>query len=243
MIVAKEFKSINVRKYFKNAISSSYSYSIYNITMPLKMSKKNISKYSLHENNKDLGVILNNVSTLDRYNNTVLFNDKKAYAQSFQNKTIIKLLQPSDENYTKWIETIKPYIQSINPSFLMIPINNFNILNIRNINLVIQELNTILFSFAYNSFVVFYQKTEPISVLSYIINHTAFPTKTSLCLDLDFMENDFYTLKDILNDIIKFNILNRISIIKTDKYTLKDKEFKKFLSTLPEDVIVYGEKI
>ena len=244
MILAKYFKSLNSRKAFKKAINSLYMYTIYGLTMPLKMSKKNLSKYSLHEEHKEIGVILNNNSTLDKAVNHVLFNEKKAFAQSFQNRIIVKLIQPIELKYDEWVKTIQKYIYSLNPAFIMIPINrNINVQSLSSCNLVIQELNPILFNFAFDSYIIIYQEEEPLSSLAYIIQHTAFPSRTSLCLNLDFMENVNYTLNDILEDINKFNIQNKISMIQTNKYSIHDKRFKTFLSFLSEDVIVFGEKI
>lgn len=244
MIVAKHFSLYNTRKLFKTSLNSPYDYSIYDVDMPFKMSKKNLSKYLMHENHKDLGVMLNNHITLDKTNNNALFSNKKAFAQSFQNKTILKLVQPSDIKYDKWMSIVKTCIHLINPSFLIIPINkDLNVKTYDIVNLAIQEINTVLFEFANDSFVVINQDNIPLSILAYIIHHAAFPSKVSLCLNLDFMINENYTLSDLSSDIFKFDILNKISIINTNKYTLNNKEFNEFLKQLPEDIIIYGEKI
>lgn len=244
MIIAKHILSCNTRKLFKTSLNNPYDYTIYDVDMPFKMSKTNLYKYSMHENHKDLGVLLNNHSTLDKASNTALFNNKKAFAQAFQNKTIIKLIQPEEIKYDKWITLIKDSIHLINPSFLIVPINNK--LTVRTydiVTLAIQELNTVLFEFANDSFVVINQDKIPLSILAYIIHHAAFPSKVSLCLNLDFMITENYTLSDLYNDIFKFDILNKISIIQTNKHAINDFEFKEFMKNLPEDIIVYGEKI
>lgn len=244
MIVAQELKNINIRKAFKQSLNSNYSYCIFNMSMPLKLYKDNLKSYDLHNNHKEIGVILNNSSFLNKNDNDVLFKNKKALAQSFQNKIILKLIQPEDYSFLSWIKTVQPHIIKIMPSFIMLPVNkSLNISKLSNCILAIQEFNSILVSFIFTSEVVFYQQREKLSSLSYLINNVGFPSKTSLCLDIDFMEKDFYTLKDILNDIIKFDIINKISMIKTNKYTLKDESFKEFIDSLKDDVIVFGENI
>lgn len=244
MIFAKNYKSLNVRKAQKRALNSLYDYCVFDVGLPLKMSKKNMYQYSLHEEHKEIGVLLSNISTLDKANNSVLFNNKKALAQSFQHQIIIKLIQPPDLKYDYWIKIMQNYILSLNPSFVMLPINkDINVQSIGDSTLAIQEINSILFGFAFDCDVVIYQRNEALSSLAYIIQHIAFPSKTSLCIDIDSLETDFYTLKDIGEDIIKFEISNKISMVHTSKYSAKNAVFKEFLKYLPSDVIVFGEKI
>jgi len=244
MILAKEFLSMNVRKAQRKALNSSYTYSIFDISMPLKMYKNNLKTYSLHDNHEEIGVILQNSSFLNKRNNHVLFDKKKALAQSFQNQIIIKLHQPDDWAFVKWMHMIEPYVLGVAPSFIMIPINNsLNISIMSDCILAIQELNSILLSFAFTSEIVFYQRKETISSLAYLIHNVGFPSKTSLCLNIDDMESNYYTLKDIRDDIIKYELTNKVSMIKTNKYSVKNAIFKEFLNILPEDIIVFGDKI
>lgn len=244
MITAKHFSTYNTRKLFKTSLVSSYDYCIYDVETPFKMSRQNLSKYLMHENHKDLGVLLNNHLTLDKTSNNALFSSKKAFAQSFQNKTIIRLKQSLDIGYFKWLSMISPSVHFINPSFLIIPINkDINVKSFEAVTLAIQELNTVLFEFASESFVAISQDEVPLSILAYIIHHAAFPSKVSLCLNIDFMLSANYTLSDLSSDIFRFDITNKISMLNTNKYSINDIEFKEFLKYLPEDVIVYGEKI
>lgn len=244
MLLAKEYLNINARKAFRKSLSKDYLYSIFDMNMPFKMYKNNLKTYDLHQNHKEIGVILQNSSFLNKDDNYVLFNNKKALAQSFQNQIILKLCQPEDWNFLNWIKMIQPHVIGISPSFVMIPINNaLNISKLSDCILAIQEFNSFLVSFVFTSEVVFYQKKESLASLAYLINNVGFPSKTSLCLDIDVMEKEFYTLQDILNDIFKFDIINKVSMLKTNKYTVKDIAFKEFLNSLPEDIIVFGENI
>ena len=244
MILAKRHTKVNVRKMQRTSLNSSYSYSIFNMDMPFKICDRNLYLYSLHQNHKEIGVTLSNHSTLDKSNNDVLFNNKKALAQSFQQKIILNLKQPKNQEYNGWLKLIQKQCLRLNPSFIMLPINSdLDTSSIALCNKAIQEINSILFSFALDSEVVIYQNKENISSLSYIVNSIAFPTKTSLCLNIDNMLSPYHLLDDIYNDIVKFNILNKISMIETNAHSLKDKEFINFLSKLKDDVIVFGDKI
>ena len=244
MILAKNYPNLNVRKAQKRALNSIYDYCIFDVDMPLKMSRKNMHQYSLHEEHKEIGVLLSNTSTLDKDSNFVLFKDKKALAQSFQHQIILKMKQPDELNYYNWIKMMQSYVLNVNPSFVMIPLNKkSNTDTVAGCNLVIQEINSILFGYAFDTDVVIYQEKESLSSLSYIIQHVAFPSKTSLCLDIDVMESSLYTLKDICDDILRFNISNKISMIHTSKYLSKSTAFQEFLKYVPEDVIVFGKKI
>lgn len=244
MILAKEFSSMNARKAQRKALNSSYTYSIFDMSMPLKMYKNNLKTYSLHDNHEEIGVILQNSSFLNKHDNHVLFDKKKALAQSFQNQIIIKLHQPDDWTFLKWMHMIEPYVLGVSPSFIMMPINNsLNISVMSDCILAIQELNSILLSFAFTSEIVFYQRKETIPSLAYLIHNVGFPSKTSLCLNIDDMENNYYTLKDIRDDIIKYELTNKISMVKTNKYSVKNAIFKEFLNSLPEDIIIFGDKI
>lgn len=244
MILAKEFSSMNVRKAQRRALNNSYTYSIFDVSMPLKMYKNNLKTYTLHDKHEEIGVILQNSSFLNKNENHVLFDKKKALAQSFQNQIIVKLNQPSDWTFLSWIKMIEPYITGVAPSFVMMPINNnLNISVMSDCILAIQEFNSILLSFVFTSEIVFYQRAESLSSLAYLIHNVGFPSKTSLCLNIDHMEKDYYTLKDIRDDIIKYELSNKISMVKTDKYTVKNGVFKELLNSLPEDVIVFGDKI
>lgn len=244
MILAKEFSSMNARKAQRKALNSSYTYSIFDMSMPLKMYKNNLKTYSLHDNHEEIGVILQNSSFLNKNDNHVLFDKKKALAQSLPNQMIIKLTQPDDWTFLKWIHMIEPYILGVSPSFIMIPINNsLNISVMSDCILAIQELNSILLSFAFTSEIVFYQRKETIPSLAYLIHNVGFPSKTSLCLNIDDMEHNYYTLKDIRDDIIKYELTNKISMVKTNKYSVKNAIFKEFLNSLPEDIIIFGDKI
>lgn len=244
MILAKEFPSTNIRKVQKKALNSNYTYSIFDTKMPLKMSESNLKLFQLHDNHKEIGVLLKNSSFLEKEGNTVLFENKKALAQSFQNQVILKLQQPDDWSYLSWIKMMEKHILMISPSFLMLPINNsLNTMKISDCNLVIQEFNSLLLNFTFTTDVVIYQRNEPLSSLAYLIQNLGFPTKTYLCLNLDSMETDFYSLKDIKEDILKFDISNRIAMIQTNKYSPKSSVFKEFLTCLRDDIIIFGENI
>ena len=64
MILAKEFSSMNVRKAQRRAVNNSYTYSIFDVSMPLKMYKNNLKTYTLHDKHEEIGVILQNSSFL-----------------------------------------------------------------------------------------------------------------------------------------------------------------------------------
>lgn len=244
MILAKEFSTINVRKAHKRILRANYDYCIFEMSMPLKMSKTNLVNYDLHEYHKEIGVLLFNHSTLDKSNNAVLFEKKKALAQSFQHHMVVKLKQPSKEAFTSWIKMLEPYVLSLNCSSVMFPLNKaIDSKTISGCNLIIQELNSVLLHFALTGDIVLYQTDESISSLSYIIHSVGYPSKTSLCLNIDAMEKDYYTLKDIRDDIIKYDITNKVSMICSNKYSTKSSVFKEFLSILPDDIIVFGAKI
>lgn len=177
MILAKEFPSTNIRKVQKKALNSNYTYSIFDTKMPLKMSESNLKLFQLHDNHKEIGVLLKNSSFLEKEGNTVLFENKKALAQSFQNQVILKLQQPDDWSYLSWIKMMEKHILMISPSFLMLPINNsLNTMKISDCNLVIQEFNSLLLNFTFTTDVVIYQRNEPLSSLAYLIQNLGFPT-------------------------------------------------------------------
>lgn len=244
MLLAKEYPSTNIRKVQKKALNSSYTYSIFDIQMPLKMSESNLKLFDLHDNHKEIGILLKNSSFLEKEGNTVLFENKKALAQSFQNQVILKLQQPDDWSYLAWIKMMEKHVLMISPSFLMLPINkNLNLTKISDCNLAIQEFNSILLNFTFTTDVVIYQREESLSSLSYLIQNVGFPMKTYLCLNLDNMETDYYSLSDIKDDILKFDISNRIAMIKSNKYSPKNSIFKEFLTCLRDDIIIFGENI
>lgn len=244
MILAKSYKRLHVRKAQKKALYSMYDYCVFDMHMPFKMSTKNLHQYKLHDENKEIGVLLSNNSLLDKSNNFVLFNKRKALAQSFQHKIIVRLIQPRELEFNYWIKMIQNYTISLSPSYIMIPINStLDTRDISNCNLAIQEINFVLFGIAFDSDVVIYQREESIPSLSYIIHHIAFPSKTSLCINIDILETEFYSLKDLSEDILKFDIVNKISMVYTNKYSTKDRSFRDFLEILQDDVIVYGEMI
>lgn len=244
MVTAKEFHYLHIRKIQRAALYTKYDYCIFDMSMPFKFSDSNINSYQSHNNFKEIGLFLRNHKLLDKRENKILFSSRKAVSSPYTTHIILKLCKPDNINFQKWISSIQEHILKIQPSLIMLPIDNKkNIQSISDCNIIIQELNVILIPLAINSEVIIYQQCEPLSSLAYIIQNTVFPRKVSLCIDLDYIEKEFYTLRDIKEDILRFNIKNKISMIKTNKYSDKNAVFRDLLKVLPEDVIVFGDKI
>ena len=244
MFLGKLFDVINIRKIQKKALFESYDYSIFNLSKPLKMCNSNLSRFSLHGNHKDIGVVLKNTYRLNKDSNGALFYKKKALAQDLDNKLILNLVQDKEYSFTAWIKNLEPYILSLRAHSVIIPIDrDVKLDSISSCSLVIQELNPILMQITPISKVVIYQGNNQLSQLSYVVHHLDFPKEVSICLNVDMMISDIYSIFDIKEDIIKYNIENKISMIHTDIYSVKDKDFKELLSVLNSEVIVYGEQI
>lgn len=246
MLLAKKIKGFNVRKIQKITMNSGYEYCIFEIYKGLKLSKDNINVHRNKDNYNNIGVFIKDTKRLDLNSNTIAFNKKKAVSIINKNKIIFQLKEDdaSKTSYSKWINFLYRHILNISPYMIMIPIDsNKSLYSKQECDKVVQELNVLLYQLTINGKVVIYQKRELISSLAYIVQTLAFPANISLCIDIDFMESTGYSLSDIKRSIVKYNILNSVSMIKTNKYTIQDIQFKKFLTSFNDDVIVFGENI
>lgn len=244
MLKAKEYISANIKKMQKRVLLSKYDYGIFHMSMPIKLSKQNVDNYTAYKESRKIGLILNNVNVLNMQNTNAVFDKKIALSKINYENIIIKLNKPENSKYAIWLSLLEEFIIPLSPSMILIPLNSeYNAELQKYCNVIIQELNAILFPYTMSTEIVIHQKNEPISSLSYIIQNIAYPSKVSLCLNLDSIEKSYYTLKDIEEDIIKYDIQNSISIIQTNKYSSEDKDFLQFIKVLKDDIIVFGEKI
>lgn len=246
MIKGKLQGNINIYSFQRKAQCEAPNYSIFNFKMPLGMSQSNLKRLSIGEDDEEVGVILGNKKMIDIKNTTIGFKGKKAMSIKFARNMIIKMIFPNkkDLSYTDWLKLSENYIYKIKPTYVMFPINKeFNINSFEGCNRIVQELNSALFLYSLDSDLIIYQEEETLSSLAYIISSLGYSEKLTLCLNLDYLQTAYDGLSDIIDDIYKFNICNRISMIYTSKYTDKSPVFNEFLSHLNEDVIVYGNNI
>lgn len=246
MIKGKFEGYLNLYTFQRKAILNTPTFSIFDIKTPYNMSLINLKKLSVGEDNQDIGVIVGNKKMIDLKNINIGFKGKLAMSFKHPKNIIFRMIKPSEKEweYSKWLKIMEPYIHIIKPSYVMFPINKkYNINSIDGCNLIVNELNAALFLYSLDSDLILYQKNEPISSLAYIISNMGYSDKLSLCLNLDFLLKEYDSLSDIVDEIYKFNIQNRISVIYTSKYSDSNPNFKRFIERINDEIIIYGEKI
>lgn len=242
MLIAEELGVFSPHKSQRRLLQSQREYCIFDIETAFKISERSIKCYEVLNNNLEIGVLLNNRNMIDKESNMALFDNKKALANARSKHLIMRLYQPDESNYVSWVSTIQEPILTIQPSIIMLPIDkNKNHYLLEDCNLTIQELNLMLFPLTIDNDVVLYQSNEPLSSLAFIIQSINIQDKVSLCLNLDYMISEKYSLKDLEKDIYKFNIINKISMIHTNQYSKKSGIFKEFVDNISPDVIVFGD--
>lgn len=243
MYVGKKYSKFNIKKVFKESITTKADFCIFEFKLPSKLSRNNLHNYTQHNKNTDLGILVQKDS-INKRENTIIYSKNKALASVEKKNIILKLDNVNKMDYNKWLNVCDKQLPQINLYSIMIPTDhNLNYLLFEDCNLYIQELNAVIPSLSEYGNIVLFQNNEPLSSLSYILQCINYPRQVSLCLNLDWMLENNTSLEKVFEDIHKYKLENRISMVNTSQFPEEKTKLHVFIHKLNKNMIVYTDKI
>lgn len=214
MIIAKEYMTFSPKNMQQKIFKDNYDWAVVNVNKNVYITKRIKKKYIFYKNTLNKNIIIH-------------LNYNYKY------------------NKTKYIMHLYKKCSSIKINYLSIPfyVNN-DIYDYYSIyTLFIQKLNSILLSIDSTTGILIENINTSLAAMAFIIENSNYINKIYLNVNLDILEDRVKNFNYILDDIVKYNLKYKIKLLKTNRYTKKDKKIIKLLSYLSKDVILYGERI